>query len=1297
ANGSVVINSDGTLSYTPNANYNGSDTITYSVSDGNGGSATSSVAVTVNAVNDAPTTAIDNFSVVEGSVLSATSVLLNDTDVEGDTISVIQVASDVNGVNAVNADGTTTLTTALGGTVVMSSDGTFTYTAPVLNHTTDGLVEQDYIYYQASDGSDSSTWQRVNLNVDDTAPTAFNDTDSVGFGGSADGNVIDGLGGTGVVADTLGADATLLTSVTYNGVVYSNFDVNGNVTIDTANGTLVLNQDGTYSYDSAYAIGSVSGNNQTDWDNSGIGYYGINSGDPFDANGNLDFAVLSAANSSNVDFSNQGGLGVLGDKDDKVDKNEFIVFDLGGNASTVDVSLNDFKNNENVNWFAYNELGELVGSGSASGNAGNVINITASDFIQYIVIDPDKSNVRIDGIVYDVDSTINVSDTFTYELQDADGDVTSADLTLTHDAVPVAVSDSATVFESALSTGTDAGSGNDIATGNILTNDVGVSGTATITDINGVSADANGIITVSTANGVLVVDALSGDYTYTLTTSNQNGDNVVDSFTYTLDSNNQTTTAQLDISIVDDAPVGSDVVQNIQDVNATTVTTNLVIVLDRSGSMDYDLNGQTRMDVAKEALSAMFDSFDNLGNVNIQFVDFSSTVNTTAWYQDDLEAANGYLNSIQAGGGTYYDDALNATMNAYNSTTPPVADNTLVYFISDGEPTAGHEVDATLQADWENFLTTNSVDLSFGIGITDNVNLDSLTPIAYPDTNTNGDVEPYAIQVLDAFDLQQTLLDTVSEGIVQGDAAIVSGASTSGIVMGADGGHIDSILIDGNTYSYDAANPVQTITTVRGGVLNMNFDTGEYIYTINPQDTVSGASEVFVVTAIDGDGDTTAINLTINLDYIANVDANTDNIITNATTGDSLSVSADALTHNDNLIDNMSITNVTPAAGTDITTSATDITFTDIASGESIDYTISDGVLLDSTHADVTLQNSDSLMGTGYDDILIASRTNNNTSANNVVEAVVLSGNTYNQNNQIGFNYLASANATAIASITLDISNDPNAYFDTTGAGSTAPSMGASTVGIASSDVTYDAPDGSNTLTVNFAQGSFTQGDAFWFGVDTDRLGNDTGADYGLEGARVTITYEDGTSFGGVYVTNTDGSSSLVLMDGNVLYGNNGDDVLVGNANNELLIGGSGDDVLLGGAGDDKLVYDAQDSIINGGDGTDTLVLTGSDSIDFAQLDSLNNPISNIETIDLTNGDHLLANISLEDVLDITDANNTLEITGDSADTLSFTIDTNVWSNTATTSNGGSTTYTYSNGSDSITLTVDDQINTTGL
>ncbi|HRW73687.1 MAG TPA: cadherin-like domain-containing protein, partial [Ottowia sp.] len=53
-NGTVTINADGTLNFTPAANFNGDTTITYTVSDGHGGSDTATVYVHVTAVNDAP-------------------------------------------------------------------------------------------------------------------------------------------------------------------------------------------------------------------------------------------------------------------------------------------------------------------------------------------------------------------------------------------------------------------------------------------------------------------------------------------------------------------------------------------------------------------------------------------------------------------------------------------------------------------------------------------------------------------------------------------------------------------------------------------------------------------------------------------------------------------------------------------------------------------------------------------------------------------------------------------------------------------------------------------------------------------------------------------------------------------------------------------------------------------------------------------------------------------------------------------------------------------------------------------
>ena len=66
ANGTVVYNNDGTFTYTPDANYNGADSFTYTITDGDGNPSTASVNITVNPVNDAPVVAgTPRFSVAE--------------------------------------------------------------------------------------------------------------------------------------------------------------------------------------------------------------------------------------------------------------------------------------------------------------------------------------------------------------------------------------------------------------------------------------------------------------------------------------------------------------------------------------------------------------------------------------------------------------------------------------------------------------------------------------------------------------------------------------------------------------------------------------------------------------------------------------------------------------------------------------------------------------------------------------------------------------------------------------------------------------------------------------------------------------------------------------------------------------------------------------------------------------------------------------------------------------------------------------------------------------------------------
>ncbi|MCQ9080620.1 tandem-95 repeat protein [Vibrio parahaemolyticus] len=85
-NGTVIVNSDGTVTYTPNDNYVGEDTFTYVVTSG-GVSESTTVEVNVTPVNDAPV-AKDDIATTQEDTAVTIDVLPNDTDVDGDTLSI---------------------------------------------------------------------------------------------------------------------------------------------------------------------------------------------------------------------------------------------------------------------------------------------------------------------------------------------------------------------------------------------------------------------------------------------------------------------------------------------------------------------------------------------------------------------------------------------------------------------------------------------------------------------------------------------------------------------------------------------------------------------------------------------------------------------------------------------------------------------------------------------------------------------------------------------------------------------------------------------------------------------------------------------------------------------------------------------------------------------------------------------------------------------------------------------------------------------------------------------------------
>ncbi|EHH2454133.1 tandem-95 repeat protein [Vibrio parahaemolyticus] len=85
-NGTVIVNNDGTVTYTPDDNYVGEDTFTYIVTSG-GVSESTTVNVDVTPVNDAPVTKDDIATTQEDTAVTI-DVLPNDTDVDGDKLSI---------------------------------------------------------------------------------------------------------------------------------------------------------------------------------------------------------------------------------------------------------------------------------------------------------------------------------------------------------------------------------------------------------------------------------------------------------------------------------------------------------------------------------------------------------------------------------------------------------------------------------------------------------------------------------------------------------------------------------------------------------------------------------------------------------------------------------------------------------------------------------------------------------------------------------------------------------------------------------------------------------------------------------------------------------------------------------------------------------------------------------------------------------------------------------------------------------------------------------------------------------
>lgn len=125
SHGTLELAADGSLVYTPDADYCGDDSFTYEASDGSQTSAITTVTIHVAAVNDAPITEADEYSTDEDVALSvaAPGVFDNDSDIEGDQLVASTVVAPTHGTVAWGADGAFVYTPSRG----WSGTDSFTY------------------------------------------------------------------------------------------------------------------------------------------------------------------------------------------------------------------------------------------------------------------------------------------------------------------------------------------------------------------------------------------------------------------------------------------------------------------------------------------------------------------------------------------------------------------------------------------------------------------------------------------------------------------------------------------------------------------------------------------------------------------------------------------------------------------------------------------------------------------------------------------------------------------------------------------------------------------------------------------------------------------------------------------------------------------------------------------------------------------------------------------------------------------------------------------------------------------
>jgi hypothetical protein len=597
--GTLTVNDNGTpndptddeVNYTPATNFSGTDTFEYTIEDVDGDTSTATVTVTVESI---PTAVDDTATVDEDS--GTTSIDVTNNDDFGD---------DGPNVGTITLPGATS---ANGGTLTVNDNGTPNDpTDDEINYTpaTDfnGTDTFDYTI-EDSDGDTSTATVTVTVNSVNDLPTAVDDTATVDEDSgttSIDVTDNDDFGGDGASVGTI----TLPSATSANG---GTLTVNDNgtpndPTDDEVNYTPATNFNGTDTFD--YTIEDSNGDTSTATvtvtvnsvndlptavndtatvnENSGATSIDVTDNDDFGGDGpSVGTITLPSATSANGGTLTVNDNGTPNDPtDDEVnytpatdfsgtDTFDYTIEDANGDTSTATVTVTvnalptavddtaTVDENSGATSIDITDNDDFGGDGPSTGTISLPSATSANGGTLTVNDNGTPTDPTDDEVNYTPATNFNGTDTFDYTIEDANGDTSTATVTVTVNAIPTAVDDTATVNEDSGTTSID----------------------VTDNDDFGDDGPSVGAITLSSATfangGTLTVndngtpnDPTDDEVNYTPATDF----NGTDTFDYTIedaDGDTSTATVTVTVNAVNDLPAAIDDTVDVNPNNGVT-------------------------------------------------------------------------------------------------------------------------------------------------------------------------------------------------------------------------------------------------------------------------------------------------------------------------------------------------------------------------------------------------------------------------------------------------------------------------------------------------------------------------------------------------------------------------------------------------------------------------------------------------------------------------------------------------------------------------------------------------------